>query len=563
MKKRNYIISLLLVAVFALSVFTFVGLCSGEVAHADSQTLDIYAINDFHGSVAKMPNIAGYLAARKKEGAVIINSGDMFQGSMESNSNYGKLLSDCMDVAGFDALTFGNHEFDWGLGNLRQLANNSNVPFLGANIYDWDAQLHTWGEFADDLAKPYTIVERNGLKVGIIGIIGKDQITSISSQLVQTIGFKDPSVVVPDLSDKLRDEEGCDIVVVSAHTGQSTFLEDPSWDISQYANAVLCAHTHQKEVAYKGEVPFIQAGAYGNYIAHVQLYVNDNQEVKCGQLEYIYYDNINENNIDGDVYNAVKTKIDNSNAQIADEANEQLATLTGGYLNSGTAVPRLVCHAVAEYATQQGYKIDLAMVNNARNSLSEGDITYTSLYEAIPFDNVVYIAKVSGKDILNEASYSSNSIWRVSGNAIKDSSTDYYTIAVIDYLLYHQNTYRNYNYFPSAFKSGFTPIALSKQGVDMYNYRLITRDFLREVHTVDASMYIYDNVNTDKSKLTDKVNLPTGGGNTPGGNTPGGNTNGMPIDTTVLIIIAVALVAIVVIAIVVGVVIRKKSAKSK
>ncbi|MCH5156617.1 MAG: 5'-nucleotidase C-terminal domain-containing protein [Clostridiales bacterium] len=507
MKKRYFVLTLIIVAIFALSAFGFVGMYTGDMAYAESQTVDIYAINDFHGAVDKMPQIAGYLAARKSEGAVIVNAGDMFQGSMESNSNYGRLLSECMDIAGFDSFTYGNHEFDWGLDNLRTLAQNSTTPFLGANIYNWNANTREWGEFASDLAEPYTIVDSNGIKVGIIGIIGKDQITSISSQLVQTIGFKDPSEVVPSLSDKLRNEENCDIVIVSAHTGQDTFLEDRSWDISQYANAVLCAHTHQREMEYRGEVPFIQAGSYGNYISHIQLYININNEVKCGYREYITYNSIGDNEIDRDVYNTVKTKIDNSNAGIADEANQVLATLSGG-LESKHAVPRLVCHAIAEYAEKQGHHIDLVMVNNARNSLSKGEVTYTELYEAIPFDNVVYVAKVSGKDIINEARYDSNSIWRVSGNAIVNNSAQYYTIAVIDYLLYHQNSNRIYNYFPSAFKSGFTPVALTKQGVEMYNYRHITRDFLLSNPTIDSSVYTSDNIHTDASKLQSSVDLP-------------------------------------------------------
>ena len=165
-----------------------------------------------------------------------------------------------------------------------------------------------------------------------------------------------------------------------------------------------------------------------------------------------------------------------------------------------------MAHAIADYAASQGYKIDLAMVNNARNSLQQGSITYTELYEAIPFDNVVYIAEVSGKDILNEAGYDSNSIWRVSGTKIENSK--YYTIAVLDYLLYHQNTNRQYNYFPSAFTSGRPdPIPLTKSGVAAYNYRLITRDFLLSKGAVNYTTYSFVNDNTNKDLLTEKITL--------------------------------------------------------
>lgn len=511
MKKRNFAIIFVLVAVVALSCWGFVGLVTtSDTAYAATVgSVDFYAINDFHGEYAKLSQVAGYINQQVNNGnTVAINSGDMFQGSMESNSNYGKLFAECMDIAGFDAFTFGNHEFDWGLDNLKELASNSNTSYLGANIYNWDANTKTWGEFASDLAEEYTIKELdNGLTVGIIGVIGKDQITSISSQLVQTIGFKDPKEIVPDLSNKLRNELDCDIVVVSAHTGPETFLEDNSWDITQYADAVFCAHTHRAETYTKNGVPFIQGGSYGNYVSHVILSVDSN-----GKVSYNTNINISYNSLTGSVNQSVKdqvqAKIDNSNAQIAEEANRVLTTLTGGYLNSSTAVPRMVCNAIADYAVEQGYKIELVMVNNARSSIQEGEITYTELYESIPFDNVVYIAQVSGRDILNEARYDSNSIWRVTGTPIQRSSKKY-TIAVIDYLLYHQNSNREYNYFQSAFTAGSSePIALTKAGVPMYNYRLITRDFLMGKDTIDASLYLNDNVHTNKNLLQQSVDLP-------------------------------------------------------
>ena len=87
------------------------------------RTVDLYAINDFHGATDKMSQTSGYLSQQKNLGnTILLNSGDMFQGSMLSNSNYGSLLAQCMDDTGFDAFVYGNHEFDWGLDNLRNLA---------------------------------------------------------------------------------------------------------------------------------------------------------------------------------------------------------------------------------------------------------------------------------------------------------------------------------------------------------------------------------------------------------------------------------------------------------
>ena len=133
------------------------------------------------------------------------------------------------------------------------------------------------------------------------------------------------------------------------------------------------------------------------------------------------------------------------------------------------------------------------------------------MYEAIPFDNVVYVAKVKGEDILKEAEYMSNgvysnAIWRVDGAAV--TSDGYYYIAVIDYLLFHQNAQRDYNYFPSAFMNDFEPVPLTNDSYEVYNYRFITRDFLLgQTDTVSTSLYRYDNDNNDNSLIRSQVDI--------------------------------------------------------
>lgn len=486
--------SLLLAIVLLLSLFA--GVFSACDTVSDALTVDFYAINDFHGETDKISTVCGYLSQEKyhNENVVLINSGDMFQGSIASNSNYGNLLSDCIDEVGFDCLTLGNHEFDWGLEKLAALSAQSATPFLGANVYHWDANQRTWGTFADELAQEYVIKTLpNGLKIGIIGVIGESQITSISSNLVQTIGFKSPSEVIPQLSQTLRNKHGCDVVVVSAHTGQETFLEDTEFDITQYADAVFCAHTHKQEIDYKNNVPFVQGGSSGTHVSHVQLSVDASGNVSCKEYENIRYSESWPN-----LY-SVQQLINNSNESIVYEANQIMATLSGK-LSKSKAVPRLVCHAMAQYALSQGHEIDLAMCNTARADLPSGEITYAQLYDALPFDNVVYVARVRGSDILNQAKFSQ--IWRVTENAIEYNKV--YTIAVIDYLLLHQNANRNYNYFRSAFElNQYSPLV--KSGYQNYNYRLITRDFLLSAVNVDCSLYTQNNNHTDVDKLGSSV----------------------------------------------------------
>lgn len=485
-----------------------------------TRTVDFYSINDFHGAVDKMSRIGGYLSAQQNNNAntVLLNSGDMFQGSIASNSNRGKLLSDCMAEIGFAEITFGNHEFDWGLDNLRNLSKSSGVPFLGANIYNWNANKHTWGDFADDLARKYIIKTLdNGLKVGIIGVIGEDQITSISSNLVQSIGFKNPLDVVPDIATELRNQYSCDVVVLSAHVGpqglvgESEQNEEPSTagGLEQYVDAVFCAHTHREQSYVVDGLPFIQGGSSGENISHIQLSVDANGNVTCKAQNNIGYSN------SWNKHSAVDNLINESYSKIEEEANENLGYISQS-LNSSPQLSRLACRAISEFAIAQGHDdIVLAMTNQARATLPAGYITYENLYKSLPFDNIIYIAEVSGFELLKEADYSTTAVWRVSGEAIERSENKFYKIAIIDYMLFHQNTNRYYNYFSSAFENGRQPVALTPADNPMYNYREITRDYLRN-HDINASDYTINNNFNNTSLLTESVTLDSSGS---GGNT--------------------------------------------
>ena len=460
--------------------------------------VELFALNDLHGATSKLAKIGGYLKEKKQQdpNTVLLSSGDMFQETLESNSNYGTLVNYCLEEIGFECMAIGNHEFDWGLDKLKALKTQTSIKFLGANIYHWDRN-SGWGDFASEIADPYHIVNlENGLKVGIIGLIGSNQITSISANLVQTIGFKYPSEVVPGLSEKLRNEENCDVVVVSIHNGASDTMADSYLDMSKYADAVFCAHSHQRELEEKSGVPFIQGGDDGRYISNVRLKVDVDGEVSCETKQNIAYSSSWAD--DATVAQMIKT----SNDAVSQMANQKIATINGSFNSQGEyGLPRLVCQAMAEFAKEQGYEIDMALTNQARNSLYGGNVTYTQLFNSLPFDNIVYIAEVSGQELLKQANY--GNFWRVTEEPITSSGT--YTIAVIDYVLFHQNSSRQYNYFSSAFANGKQPIPLVTEENPILNYRDITKAYLLKLGTVNSADYSNSNAHCNKNNLSQSV----------------------------------------------------------
>ena len=196
-------------------------------------TFTLYTFNDFHGAVNEYPSqkhtglakFATYLKnASKEDNVVIVDSGDTFQGSIESNYNNGKLITDVFNYAHVDVHTLGNHDFDWGEdkieSNKARVADDGwKMTNLASNIYDYDFSSHTEGVFQQDrLGESYYIKTlENGVKIGVVGVIGADQITSICSPLVEDICFKNEIDNVKTMSNKLKTELGCDFVIASVH----------------------------------------------------------------------------------------------------------------------------------------------------------------------------------------------------------------------------------------------------------------------------------------------------------------------------------------------------------
>ena len=146
---------------------------------------DVFTLNDFHGAtqyvsqtypaigLAKLSTVFRTFAAEQT--SFFLSSGDMWQETIESNSNRGAYVTEAFNRIGLDAMTIGNHEFDWGVKYIVDNSKIADYPFLAANIFN-----KTTGEYIEG-TEPSTIIERDGLKVGVIG---PAQYNSISYQQV-------------------------------------------------------------------------------------------------------------------------------------------------------------------------------------------------------------------------------------------------------------------------------------------------------------------------------------------------------------------------------------------
>jgi len=465
--------------------------------------LKIVGVNDFHGAVLQdesygnpgLAALAGALKAFDRDTTVLVNAGDSFQGSIESNYNHGELVSKCFAEIGFDAVTIGNHEFDWGSAYIAANGEFFGKPFLGANIYHYDMANHQTLDFASDIAGRYEIVEKGAFRIGIIGTIGDNQITSIASQFADDFVFIDPIPVIKSISDYLRNSQACDAIILSHHGRQTELLDQGLTAVSpdsgaRYVDAVFCGHSHINESETENRVAFVQTSGYGTTLDEIDLTLTRNNGVVTVATSD-YSTNVNSwGTSDPTVASIIQTY-----KAVSDEAGqEKLAQINANFVTRDQA-SNLYARAIYEAAKAVDPDILFAGGNNARSSFyatsanGKKYIAYADLYKGLPFDNQIIIGTVTGRDIIREIPYLY--IYRES-TSVKVEASKTYKVALLDYVATHRNANREYDYYPSFVQTDIIEDT----------YRDITAEYLRgQTGILDISEFDVSNPHFDPSLL--------------------------------------------------------------
>ena len=407
----------------------------------DGSSVNVIMLNDNHGILTEdnwnLDKIASGINYYDSIGETVkIANGDMFQGTYVSSTLRGLPMLDALNAMDFDAFIIGNHEFDWGLDEIKKykdgdLSNGeAEFPFLGANIYD-----KRTGKMVDWL-EPYTTVEFGEIKIGIIGIIG-DIETSILSANVEDYDFVDAKDIVKDLANELRTVKECDVVIVAAHADDDALNATlATYSGSSKIDAIFTGHSHtptDEEIrrADGSNVCVLQNGGYGKSFASLTLEFDKNGNLTDTDGKLNYTDNFDSNGILADVFKKYEQHM----------AEGETVLLTIDEDISRYDVGITVARSMFEK-----YDTDFAVINTGgvRTSISAGDVTYADIFQVLPFENEVYIVTLSGELLKSYLGDSSGIYyWGININSIDDNQD--YQMAIVDfvYLGYTFDNYRN------------------------------------------------------------------------------------------------------------------------
>lgn len=412
--------------------------------------IDFYVINDLHGKLDDTSSNIGvdelttYLenTAFYDEHTVFLSSGDMWQGSSESNLTGGLIITDWMNELGFVSMTLGNHEYDWGEEAIRENLELASFPFLAINVYSQETDERV------DYAIPSIMLERGGIEIGIIGAVG-DCYSSIASDKTENVYFKvgdELTALVKDEAQQLRGK-GADFIVYSIHDGNdnSKSGEVSSLDISNYYDVSLSdgyvdlvfeAHTHKSYVQTDTHgVYHLQGGGENKGISHAEVKINSaNGTFTVMEADYKssnWYASLPDSPI-------VDGLLDKYGEEIA-KGNRVLGF--NGYYRDSECLADLMAKLYTEWGVKQyGDEFDIVLGGGyikprSPYKIEGGFVKYSDVQSVFPFDNVLTLCSVKGRDLKQNFIFTSNSAYHVHyteyGHSVKDTIDDNKTYYVI------------------------------------------------------------------------------------------------------------------------------------
>jgi len=402
------------------ALFLLLASLAAPALQAQERVRDVTILytNDFHSAFDPIPAYwlkgsprlggAAHLATlinqirRREQPAFLFDTGDMFTGMM-SNLTRGEALMEMMMSMRYDAMAIGNHEFDYGAANFEKQMYRVPFPVLGANIF-FKGTTHRY-------SRPYAIIEREGVRLGVIGIIGEDARSVALPSGITHLDFADPIPIVRELVKELKPQ--VDLIVVLAHQGktgpQQTDAEArPEVQRDFDEDIRLCGEVEGIDVfvgghAHRGiETPYVhpktgtlivQTYGYGTRLGYLKLKVKDHKIVShSGELLKVWSDQLPADK-------EVAAKLARYKQQVAPQIGQVVGRLKARLVrdyNRESSLGNFVADVIREMS---GADIGMQNAGGIRADLPAGEVTNGNVLDALPFVNGLTVCEMTGAQI--------------------------------------------------------------------------------------------------------------------------------------------------------------------
>ncbi|WP_039969776.1 bifunctional metallophosphatase/5'-nucleotidase [Bacteroides fluxus] len=242
--------------------------------HSRIEPISPEAADDYAGMGGAVRRSSFIKEIRSKHPDVLLfDCGDISQGTPYYNLFQGEVEIKMMNLMKYDAMTIGNHEFDFGLDNMARLFRMANFPVVCSN-YD------VTGTVLEGLVKPYIILERSGVRIGVFGLAPRME-GLVQADKCEGIVYNNPIEVGQEMADFLKLEKNCDVVICLSHLGIRNSYGTADEDLvskTRNIDVILGGHSHtfmEKPMNYLNadgkNVPVFHTGKNGIFVGELKL----------------------------------------------------------------------------------------------------------------------------------------------------------------------------------------------------------------------------------------------------------------------------------------------------
>ena len=414
---RKFLSVLLAMAmVLSLTVTSFAADTAADAKAEMAGKTVILHTNDVHGAVEGYAYIAQLKADYEAKGAevILVDAGDFSQGTTYVSSTKGADAVTMMNAAGYDVVTLGNHEFDYGYAQLKENMSKAKFKVVCADVFNED------GTPIFDAS--YTYTTKSGVKVGFFGMETPETQTKANPALIKGLTFATGDAFTKAAANQVAALKDADVVICLAHLGidaeSAPYRSTDLYAAVKGIDFIIDGHSHT--VMTKGEKGEpIQST--GTAFANIGVIVIDNatKKIESNSLFEIKEDTAK----DASVAAAAKTIVDRVDAEYDVVFAKSEVTLNGakapnGNRDSETNNGDLITDAMIWKVMQnkEGLTVDadhvVAITNGGgiRAAIKPGDVTKKDINTVLPFGNTVAVIYVTGAELLEALEASTYSL---------------------------------------------------------------------------------------------------------------------------------------------------------
>lgn len=354
------------------------------------------------GGIAEMTTLIKDIR-QTEPNVFLFDSGDIFTGALAKLTE-GRLAFELMISMDYDAMAIGNHEFEYGHEIFAWQKNRAPFPVLGANFFYKDTD-HPY-------AQAHAIIERNGIRIGVIGIMGQDAVSAIIPSFIAPLDVTVPSKAVQRSVDELRDQ--VDLIVLLTHQGKTAPMQtdaenDPRLQRDIDADINLAGAVTGVDVLFAGHADagtpepivhertgtiIMQTYGQATHLGYLQLTLDANsREITAHNGRLIP--------VDPALYapdpaiTAKLTQYRSAYPEIQEVVGQSAARMNRRYIEESD-VGNLFTDAFVAIA---GTDIAFIHSGSLRKDLPAGDVKLVDLLDTYPFVDDVIVKEMSGEQI--------------------------------------------------------------------------------------------------------------------------------------------------------------------